>query len=149
MYRRTWVSRRDLQCTDARGLVDGACDHTAGQCQCQCPLVRTTLYVLPTFPIFYAICMRNHCIIIGNVVAVHGACDQDGDPALHHPALHDPALHDQHYKALQDQALQDQHYKAIASDHWHHWQHQNARVGPAMATSELALLSLLSPRFWQ
>ena len=32
------------------------------------PLVRTTLYVLTTFPIFYAICMRNHRVIIRNVV---------------------------------------------------------------------------------
>ena len=32
------------------------------------PLVRTTLSDLTTLPIFYAICMRNHRIIIGNVV---------------------------------------------------------------------------------
>ena len=32
------------------------------------PLVPTTLLVLTTFPIFYAIFMRNHRIIIGNVV---------------------------------------------------------------------------------
>ena len=31
------------------------------------PLVRTTLSVLTTFPIFYAMCMRKHRIIIGNV----------------------------------------------------------------------------------
>ena len=33
------------------------------------PLIRATLSVLTTFPILYAICMRNHRIIIGNVVA--------------------------------------------------------------------------------
>ena len=32
------------------------------------PLVCPTLSVLTTFPIFYAICMRNHRAIIGNVV---------------------------------------------------------------------------------
>ena len=32
------------------------------------PLVRTTSSVLTTFPIFYAICMKNHRIIVGNVV---------------------------------------------------------------------------------
>ena len=33
---------------------------------------RTTLSVLATLPIFYAICMRNHRIIIGNVAAAPG-----------------------------------------------------------------------------
>ena len=32
------------------------------------PFVRTTSSVLTTFPIFYAICMRNYHIIIGDVV---------------------------------------------------------------------------------
>ena len=41
----------------------------------QCPpLVRTTLSALTTFPICYAICMRNHRIIIGNVVCLCAMC---------------------------------------------------------------------------
>ena len=40
------------------------------------PLVRATLSVLTTFPILYAICMGNHRIIVGNVVA----CVFSGNP---------------------------------------------------------------------
>ena len=38
------------------------------------PLVRTPLSVLTTFPIFYAICMRNQRTIIGNVVEGSVTC---------------------------------------------------------------------------
>ena len=38
------------------------------------PFVCTTLSVLTTFPIFYAVCMGNHRTIIGNVVEGSVTC---------------------------------------------------------------------------
>ena len=46
------------------------------------PLVRTTLSVLTTFPIIHAICMRNHRVIIGNVV--EGLGGEHGIQRLRH-----------------------------------------------------------------
>ena len=42
------------------------CDNAGLMMWRPAPLERTTSSVLTTFPIFYAICMRNHRIIIGN-----------------------------------------------------------------------------------
>ena len=54
------------------GITETSCawyvSLTVGNVNTCFPLVRKTLSVFATFPIVYAICMRNHSIIIGNVV---------------------------------------------------------------------------------
>ena len=39
------------------------------QCVGRCPIISHNFIILATFPIFYAICMRNHRMLIRNVVA--------------------------------------------------------------------------------